>query len=77
MSAEPRHGNLSILGLHISHCRARELMGSTSSMEPFFEILTSGPLTLYSPQFEYDSDSTACLSKDWRFRSGEKWSFPD
>ena len=49
MSAEPRHGHLSIRGLHISHCRARELMGSTSSMEPFFEILTSGPLTLYSP----------------------------
>jgi hypothetical protein len=59
MSAEPRHGHLSIRGLHISHCQARELMGSTSRMEPFFEILTSGPLTLLSPPIEYNSDLDA------------------
>src|SRR5260370_7386266 len=59
MSAEPRHCHLSIRGLHISHCRARELMASTSRMEPFFEILTSGPLTLLLPPIHYDSDLDA------------------
>ena len=56
MSVEPHHGHLSIRGLHISHCRARELMGSTKSTEPFFEILTSGPFTCIPPKFDYDSD---------------------
>ena len=43
--AEPRHGHLSIRGLHINHRRARELMGSSNKTEPLIEILTSEVLT--------------------------------
>jgi hypothetical protein len=54
MSAEPYHGNLSIRGLHINHRRARELMGSSNSTEPLFEILTSGVPTCTSPNIIYE-----------------------
>jgi hypothetical protein len=54
ISAEPYHGHLSIRGLEINHRRARELMGSSNSTEPLFEILTSGFLTCISPNIAYE-----------------------